>query len=61
MTIYKVKQDCVINIEFIQTIKRVGGTSLWDLIMVDGSEHTIGYFESYEDVLDDIKKKSIRV
>lgn len=61
MIIYEVKPDCVINIEFIQIIKRVHNTDLWDLIMADGSEHTIGYFDSYKEVIDEIKKKSIRV
>lgn len=60
MTLYKVDSRKHINIEFIQSIEQVS-PNIWCVKTADGCEHIVGPFDSIEDLLADIKKKSIRV
>ena len=60
MTLYAVDSRKYINIEFIQSINPAF-PDFWCVKTADGCEHIVGPFDSIEDLLADIKKKSIRV
>lgn len=61
MTLYAVDFHKHINIEFIQSIN-LAFPGFWRIKTADGcDEYIVGPFDSIEDLLADIKKKSIRV